>query len=113
MSSAMQGSRTRHCRRWVARLVGGFLLAALAASPMFGLPKGYQEDFEGCRDRSKDAQDRERCCTETALDCLEECKRILESTPEGEKDYDAAIRCQGGCTAASEDCKFGPKKEAD
>jgi hypothetical protein len=95
-------------RRRARVLVCAALFTAVCAAPGLALPRGYEEDFAGCRDRSKDAEDRERCCKKTTDDCLAECKRILDSAPESEKDYDASISCQTECTSAFTDCTKGP-----
>ena len=59
------------------RIATAVLLAALCAAPGLALPKGYEEDFAGCRDRSSGAEDRERCCKETHDDCIAQCLSLI------------------------------------
>jgi hypothetical protein len=91
--------------RWWAWLAWAPLFAVLVAAPGFGLPKGYAEDFEGCRERSKDAADRDRCCSETYDDCEAECKKIRGDAPDDAKSDDEYVKCSSGCAIEANRCQ--------
>ena len=93
------------------RIARTVLLVALCAAPGLALPKGYDEDFAGCRDHSRDAEDRERCCKETHDDCIAQCPREgVGGSPAEQKE--AAARCEAECTRALTDCTRGPAGDA-
>ena len=89
------------------RIASAVLLVALCAAPGLALPKGYEEDFAGCRDRSSGAEDRERCCKETHDDCIAQCQRVGAGTSQAEQK-EATARCEAECTRALTDCTRGP-----
>ena len=94
------------------RIATAVLLAALCAAPGLALPKGYEEDFAGCRDRSSGAEDRERCCKETHDDCIAQCQRVSAGASQAEQK-EATARCEAECTRALTDCTRGPTEGSD
>ena len=95
----------------MTRIAIAVLLVALRAAPGLALPKGYEEDFAGCRDRSRSAEDRERCCKETHDDCIAQCSRETDAGASPEQK-EAIARCEAECTRALTDCTRGPTSDA-
>lgn len=79
------------------------IVAASAATPGFGLPIGYPEDFTGCS-TEPDQGKRDICCDSVATDCNDVCG---ENTLPG-----ALIICGWDCDDANRTCKNGDPVKA-
>ncbi|MGH2668650.1 MAG: hypothetical protein ACRDH5_05945 [bacterium] len=113
----MQGARFRIGRSWTGPLIGGVLFATLAAASALGIPKGYPERFEGCGG-GDDAQAREKCCTDTGIECSAECESWTEHlsrntgmTPEELNKY--LDECKTDCSSTQAECTKMPEAEQD
>jgi hypothetical protein len=84
------------CR--VVLFLGILIIATISATPVFGLPIGYPEDFTGCS-AEPDQGKRDMCCDSVATDCNEVCGQ--------EKMPGALIICGWDCDDANRSCKDG------
>lgn len=99
----MDISKHVNCRRWVIGILCTLLIAVIPATSVFGLPKGYREDYNGCSSQ-KDQDKRETCCDDVARDCKEDCGTLYNDKKIGPGGW---ITCGSDCDDANDSCKNG------
>jgi hypothetical protein len=104
----MQRARFRRDRSRAGPLIRGLILAALIAAPALAQPAGYDETFQGCREKAP--EDRAECCKSTANECAAECESLAESqsdmTQSARTEY--LVACQTECAVSEGDCTAPP-----
>ena len=89
--------------RTTASLSVGLSLVFVCSLAAHALPRGYEDDFNGCALNSPDEADRKRCCMETFTQCQTQCQK------DHANDANESIKCMSGCVWAHESCKNGDK----